>query len=207
MMTRDDASLRELYARLQAARLPHARAGDIPVETIYALASGSYIGADREALLDDVLGNAATHAEFQFFRDVARGQPRHGASWFRSWGRPLALAASAVFVVALGARLLAPGTSPDPLRGDDSAIVVLPAAPSDGGSAWRFTWRAVPQAVGYELEVMDTSGQVVATTTTEDSTVEATLRASVSDLRWYVTARLSDGRSVRSAVQEMRLRR
>lgn len=205
-MTRDDASLRALYARLQAARLPHARAGDVPVETIYALATGSYSGQDRESLLDDVLGNAATHAEFQFFRDLVRQRPRAGTSRFGSWGRPLALAASAILVVTLGVRLLSPTTPTDPFRGGDSALLLLPPVPQ--GAMWRFAWHPVPDAVTYDLEVMETSGQVVATATTTDTTIVTALGAlPTMALNWYVSARLADGRSVRSAVQAMPLSR
>lgn len=206
MMTRNDAALRDLYARLQHARRPHARPGDIPVETIHALATGSYQGPDRESLLDDVLGNAATHAEFQFFRDLGRAQSGVRTARFRSWGRPLALAAAAILVVTLGVRNLSPGASDDPFRGGDSAVVLLSAVPE--GATWRFTWRAVPDAVAYDLEVMEPSGEVVASATTTDSTLATALGPSARNaLSWYLTARLADGQVLRSAVQAMPLAR
>ena len=205
MMSRDDAALRTLYARLQEERRSVRSDAPVPVETIQALATGAYASADREALLDQVLGDAAMSAEFRFFRDVAREAPRAaGFRWPRLAG-PLALAAGAVLAVALGTRLVT--GAPEPYRGDASDVqTVAPATVADAGSVV-FTWHRVPGAEGYDLEVTSDDGLAVVTAATADTTYTATLSASGGPaLRWWVTARHDDGRSSRSAVQMLTLR-
>ncbi|MGQ0646805.1 MAG: hypothetical protein ACT4P7_04500 [Gemmatimonadaceae bacterium] len=207
MMTRDDTSLRALYAQLQAARRHRAPAPSIPVETVQALADGNYHGPDREALLDQVLSDAGMHAEFGFFLDLARDAPARAGFRFPALVRPFALAASVVIVIALGSRLLTRDPLDDPLRGTDTGVALVVPGDAVRAGAVTFTWRALPGAVSYDLDVAREDGATVANHTTADTTARLTLEASGdAPFRWWVTARRDDGTSLRSSVRRLDVR-
>ena len=204
MMTPDDAALRTTYARLMELRRARPTPADVPVETVQSLAGGSYIGADREALLDAVLADAGLRAEFLFFRDVARATPAAPRRRWLDRIRPLAIAASAILAVTVGARLLTSRT-PEVVRGDGAELRVHgPGALASAGVV-TFTWGAVPGAIAYDLEVSRDDGTPVASSTWTDTVATATLPATVGAVRWWVTARRDDGTSVRSAVRPLQV--
>jgi hypothetical protein len=204
MMPDEDAGLRALYARLLEQRAVPPNAPSVPVETIHALAAGTYAGKDREALLDAVLADPATRAEFRFFRDVVREGPRAGGFRVARWAGPLALAASVAIVVTLGSRLVDRG--PGPLRGEDPAMSVVSPGASVAAGDVRFTWRPVQGVETYDLEVTRDDGASILRATTTDTTVLATLPASPDTLRWWLTVRHDDGRVERSPIRTLLVR-
>lgn len=205
MMTRNDAELRALHARLRD--LPRQAPGSLPPETIQALAEGSYHGADREALLDEVLDHPAMAAEFRLFRDLAREAPQRAPRHRQVLGG-IGLAAAAMLVVALGTRAILRDAGEGPLRGPGSGVVLLAPGPVAAPGEVRFTWRAVPGARNYVLEVARTDGTPLVRTVTTDTTATAALGAGVSGgMRWWVTVRRGDGTTQRSQVQALDLRR
>lgn len=196
----DDVTLADLYTRRRAQRRASAGAATVPVETVHALATGSYIGSDREALVDAVLADEGMRAEFLFFRDTSRGRPARGHSVFRL-GVPLALAASVVVAIALSTRT--GGEDAGPLRGGDTAIVALTPGVSAPAGPITFAWRPVAGAVGYELEVTRDDGTSVVSERVADTTVTAMIPASAGSLQWWITVRYDDGRRQRSEVHRL----
>jgi hypothetical protein len=200
-MMPDDATLRALYARLQDRRRREPQPPTVPVETIHALAAGTHHGSDREALLDAVLADPGMRAEFRFFQEVVREGPRARGFRVWRWAKPLALAASVTIVVALGARLMAPGE--EPLRGGDSPIAIVAPGTAVAEGQVRFTWRRVDGAETYELDVARDDGSSIVRSTTTDTTILTNLTASADTLRWWLTVRRDDGRVERSPVRPL----
>lgn len=205
MIHADDARLHQAFDRLEQARKRSAaRRDDTPVETVQALAAGTYIGSDKEALLDRVLSDPHTADEFRFFMDLERSRPvQHARQPFR-WSRVL-LAATTLGAVALGTVLVRSGGE-EPLRGGDSgegvsAHVPVAAAP---GAEVSLAWRPVDGATGYDVEVFSVGGLSIAAGRAADTVFTVRLPAEVStDLQWRVSARLPDGTVRRSATQPL----
>ena len=97
-----DPALRQTYQALLAARAGVDDVPDIRVETIAALAQGTYREPDRLLLLDRILAHPVTTRELHFFRELAASAPaqpivrRLPAQW---------LALAATVVLAVGALL------------------------------------------------------------------------------------------------------
>lgn len=206
MSERDDV-LQSAYQRLTQEASRSEPAPDTAPEILQQLADGTYLGTDRDTLIDRALAHEATAREFAFFLD-ARGAspPRATAARWRPW----ALAASILFVVASGIRWLGSDTSDEPMRSSDAAFtVILPDEGTAVDTSTVFAWRPVPDASRYLVEVVREDGTAVATVTTADTT--AIFRPSApllsgERLSWWVTATLADGTTRRSAPALVRAR-
>src|SRR5688572_25798645 len=144
MKVPDEDQLKSAYQALLAREADVASPPDISPEVLQQLAEGTYIGADRDALIDRALAHEATARELGFLVEVhgARRESRAGAPAWRRW----ALAASVVGAVALGVRYVTIDPGPEPMRSSavDAVTVVAPAGVAPFDSATTFTWHPVP---------------------------------------------------------------
>ena len=165
-----DEVLRQAYQTLMADRTHAADLPDISVETIAALAQGTYQQPDRVLLLDQVLAHPVTARELGFFRRLAASTPAPAVARHLPM-RWLALAATVV--LAVGAlsiwRTLAPDRG-EPVRGDGAGFALAEPAPGKAfGRGDRFLWRPATGAQSYRVELVDDEGSVVFAATTVDT--------------------------------------
>jgi len=141
--------------------------------------------------------NGARNGSSRTHRGVARSR----WTWTVS-----AIAAAAVLAVGLQSRRSA--AENDVVRGiDDPVTLIAPIADAvaDGRTPIRFVWNSVPRTTEYQLEVLDSAGHMVFTTTTTDTTAvfvdtEGKIDPSMSH-RWWVKASMPDGNHQRSALR------
>lgn len=195
----DDRELQDAYRSRPAVQ----GVGDPPdPETMRALAEGSYVGQDRDALLERVLAHPDFAREFHFLADVAASRRPARSMWTSP--RTLALAAGAVLAVALATRLALP-PSEEPMRGDTVRATGLLIDPAEGAQlaapSVRFSWHRVPGAAAYEIAVADSIGAPVLAESVTDTTWVSSLPA--GRLTWWVTARFADGTNQASPVREL----
>ena len=209
MKAPDENQLKASYEALLASEARVATPPDIPPEVLQQLADGTYIGTDRDALIDRALAHEATAREFGFLLEVHRARPGSGAvaPVWRRW----ALAASVVGALALGARYVTVDPGPEPMRSSaaDAVMVVSPASDAPFDSATTFTWLAVPDASGYRIDVVRDDGTAVAAATTRDTVLSVVPSVPLLPgeiLRWWVTATLADGTTRRSTPAALRVR-
>ncbi len=180
-------------------------------EAIAALVRREGPEEGRLATLDHVMSCADCRRDFDLLRAVERAGVEGGAagrSGRRAWLMPAALAASFLLAVGLGRTVLRSGGE-DTTRGDDRGAVLLvqPGREARAGDSLTFSWRAVPGASRYEIELLNASGGVVASAATTDTTIfsEAARLLPPGDYRWWVRATTPDARSLRSAIRPLRL--
>jgi hypothetical protein len=197
-----EQDLAKLYAQLMQRRRGTSVEPDVPVETIHALANGSYTGADRISLLERVLSDPNLAAEFQLFRDLANA----GTAARRSLRpRVLALAAGIGVLAAAGLLWLLTqrGTTPEPLRGSDRApLLIAPGAGASLAAGERLVWHAVSDAQEYRVELADSEGAVIFAETLRDTLAtvpDSTRLLPEARYLWWVTATRSDGTSSRAS--------
>ena len=206
-----DDRLRALYAIAQTGR-PPGPGGEHPApEAIAALVRREGPEEGRLATLDHVMSCADCRRDFDLLRAVERAGVESGAagrSGRRAWLMPAALAASFLLAVGLGRTVLRSGGD-DTTRGGDRGAVILvqPGREARAGDSLTFSWRAVPGASRYEIEVLNAGGGVVASAATTDTTIssEATRLLPPGDYRWWVRATTPDARALRSAIRPLRL--
>jgi hypothetical protein len=200
----------ELSARFAAAQpAPPASACPAP-EALLALARGAVADTERWALADHLSRCAACRREFALLQlaganesdahvttgdetRVAAPARRH-ALWWRA-PAPLAIAATLLVTVGLGVSLrerwqTPAATSDDVLRGGPAS-----AATADDASALRtlgpddpLTWPAVPDAVAYDVELLDATGRLVAECRAQDTTCVPSPPADTPDALRTLTA-------------------
>lgn len=96
-----------------------------------------------------------------------------------------------------------PGPAPSGASQGDGRVALVPAAvTARAGAPTTLAWRALPGAVGYDVEVLAPAGTVVHAATTRDTTLllpPAAVPARGVTARWWVRARAADGTTRRSA--------
>ncbi|MBK8249127.1 MAG: hypothetical protein IPK85_17260 [Gemmatimonadetes bacterium] len=200
----DDATLRAAYA---GRRDPHV--ARVPVETVEALARGTYVGADREHLLEQVLRDPGQSREFHFFHDVGvSAAPAVRRAWWHGT-RGLALAAGGVLAVALGSRYLgSPGPEEGPMRGAGAGVMVWGPADAMAVDAAEgpvtFAWRPIAGARDYELTITGDDGAERLRRAVTDTVL--TLVVPPGATAWWVTARHADGSSRQSEIRSLVVR-
>jgi hypothetical protein len=207
-----DDRLRELYAIAQTGATA-GPGGEHPApEAIAALVRREGSEEGRLATLDHVMSCADCRRDFDLLRAVEQAGVESGATGRargrRAWLIPAALAASFLLAVGVGRTVLRAGGD-DTMRGDNRGPVVLvrPGREAKAGDVLIFSWRAVPDASRYEIEVLNAGGGVVASAATTDTTIssEAIRLLPPGDYRWWVRATTPDARSLRSAIRPLRL--
>ncbi len=222
-MTEDE--LARAYDALRRRRQAHPTA-DLPsVEAIQALSEHRAPVSEREALLERVLESGASdelallHSAASSGAAPLSSASTSGASTrpspLRWW--PAAVAAALLVVVGLpiSRRAATDGTDAsreEPrFRGAESTSaprLLLPTGDATLISGQSFVWRPVLNATEYAIEILDSNGALLATFTATDTTM--TLPANIPDTQrvqargWTVTARLRDGRTLRSGLGLLR---
>lgn len=214
-MTTDDR-LRDAYGRAIEARAVAARARCVSPEALLALVRREGREVERLATLDHAMNCAACREEFELLRSIERAggddvrQAVEGIRWKRNLS--MAIAASAILAIGIGTgrQVLDPDDG-DIMRSgaSDEIGLVAPAVSASlrAGGAVTFTWRSVPGAPSYVLELLDADGEVAWTGLTRDTT----LSMPIADLlppgayHWTVRARSEDGRELRSVARPMRV--
>ena len=207
--------LQQLYAGRAAARGQGGGADHTTVEAILALVRREGTEEERLATLEHVMSCAACHREYEWLKAVdqagVEAEAGVGASRRSPWWRSAPLAMAASIAVLVGAGVVLSGvlrSGADRERGPAADIVlVAPGAQAGGGGAIAFTWRALPEASGYVLEVQRADGTVILADTTRDTVavVAAGRLAPDASYRWWVRE-VTDGAEPRSSpLRELRL--
>ena len=201
-MTEKD--LRDRYREGLEARTSSDRAACVTADEMIALAERNLPEAERLRLLDHVMGCPHCRREFALADSVAeRG----------TQGRRLGryLAAAALLVTAVGVSLLfrTGRPSPEPIRGDDTALTLI-EPPEDGGTgaARRFIWRPVEAGPEYRLEILNAGGGAlyhVSTTDTSAVLPDFVQLQAGARYSWWVRASLQNGRQAASDIRRLRV--
>ena len=229
-----ESRLRELYEQALAARGAGARERCVTPEAMLALVRREGSEDERLATLDHVMACAACSRELELLRAIERAGAESGAADAvtpaaereatadvvpirprarPTWQRfvPLALAASLLLAIGVGVlqRDGGPGVE-DVVRGDVVGVTLLaPAAEVARGAPVTFAWRPVPDAVRYELELLDATGTVVYSATTGDTTAmmgDARRLEPGGEYRWWVRGVDAGGAQRASAMRHLRVR-
>jgi hypothetical protein len=164
-----DDALRHAYEALMAARANVLDLPNVSVETIAALAQGSYRAPDRILLLDRVLAHPVTARELHFFRQLAASAPT--PTVVRPFPARWLVAATVLLAVGTLSIWRGFGTGRDePVRGDGAPFAL--AEPAGGGAlgrGGRLLWRPAPGAQSYRIELLDDGGSLVFTAATPDT--------------------------------------
>jgi hypothetical protein len=201
----DAAALRDAYRRLET-RARAAKPGDIPPETLAALANGEIAEPARSRLLDAVLSDPGLLQEYELLRALATGRPRESPvpRWFL-------IAASLLLVAGAGLiwRSVVP-PKPDLVRGAAADVeLVLPEAEAVVFPGSLLVWRSVNGALNYRAELVGSDGAVRFTRETTDTVLvlpPTTAPAAEASVSWVVTARMSGGNYLRSAPRRLGFR-
>jgi hypothetical protein len=197
-----DAELRDIYTRSLTSRAP-SRAGCPSPEALEALIAQTGSEASRLATLDHVMSCAACKEEFELLRAIHAAE-RVNAGVARSARPRRSVApwlAAAVVVIAAGALTLAQlqRSGSNPTRGASSSDIALVGTVS--GS---LVWHAIPDAVRYDVEIVDASGSTIFHARVADTTAALPSTLPSSPVSWWVRATLRDGSERRSAIVPLR---
>jgi hypothetical protein len=199
--------LRQLYAQ-RAAAPGSERAGCVSPDAILALVLREGSEEDRLATLDHVMSCDACYRDYQWLSaadeagletERTAATPERRTIWRRT---PLALAASLAALVGAGVILsnaLRPGPEPERGAGTDLTLIA-PRAGASAAAPIAFTWRSLPGASRYVLEIQRTDGSVVLADTTADTVLvlHEIGQLPSSTYRWWVRE-VTDGSEPRSS--------
>ena len=198
----NDEELRREYQRSSLGAPPGAHPDPEQLERI-VMGAGSE--SERLALLEHVLRCPTCGPELDLIRAASEGA--RSAERRMPATRWLALAAMAILVVGLGALVLrGRGVTPtaDVMRGNRTAMSLIEPAVGDRvASPVRITWHAIESATTYRVELLSTSGELVANWNTADTTASIPDSAHVRANEQYdvwVRATLADRTEVSSPI-------
>jgi hypothetical protein len=192
----NDSELRDIYKRALTNRADHPAP-----EALIALVTQTGSEASRLATLDHVMSCASCKQDFELLRAIyAADQANAGVTTVRPRRLPVPWLAAAGVLVAAGAlTLMLVKPSTNPVRGAPSADVALV-----GDENGTLVWRAVPDVVRYEVEIVDASGQTIFHSRVTDTTAAVPATLPAGSLSWWVRATLRDGSERRSAIVPIR---
>ena len=210
-----DEALREAYQRVLDSRRVTGRELCVDPEAMLSLLRREGAEERRLEVLDHVMGCGACRSEFELLRSMEEADSgtteRARPAVLRIRPRlavPLALAASVVLVVTVGQRLWSPAAT-DVERGVPDGLTLLgPPAEIAAGASPTFSWKPVPGAQDYELEVLDEKGTVVWSAKTKETSVTMTDPGVLApgSYRWWVRAATASRDQRASAVRSLRIR-
>ena len=209
-----ETRIKQLYSGRVAG---HGRSqACVTPEAILAVVQREGSEDERLATLEHVMSCADCHREYEWLMAVneagleAEGTTSAGRqqAWWNS--RPLALAAS--IAVVLGATVVLArmrNSGAERERGNTSDIALLaPGTRATRGASLSFSWRALPGASRYVLEVQRPDGSIAYADTTSDTLVVVAQSSTLlpdSAYRWWVRE-VTDGTEPRSsAFRDLRL--
>jgi hypothetical protein len=198
-----EAELQRVYARVLARRPPGAARGCVAPETMVEVAEGRASETERLGVLRHIASCGACREDFELIRSVVEA----GGGLTRRSRVPMAIAAGLVALVGAGF-LFTRGFAPGPMRGPASAVTLIaPAGEVSGDGPLRLVWRAHPDALRYDAEIIEEAGTPVFSTTTSDTAITAAAPLEPGrEYRWWVVVVLKDGTQARSPAQRFRLR-
>lgn len=205
----NDEELRREYRRSSVGAPPGTHPEPEQLEQIM---SGAGSESERLALLEHVLRCPTCGPELDLLRAANEGA--RAAERRMPATRWLALAAMAILVVGIGALVLRgrAGTPPaDVMRGNRAAMSLIEPAVGDRVPApVRITWHAIDGATTYRVELLSTSGELVANWNTADTAVSIPDSAHVRANEQYdvwVRATLADRTEVSSPIVRFSVKR
>ena len=192
----NDEQLRRVYKKFLEQRSHERDAADVSPEAMLDLAEGRGSEAERLRTVDRIMQSEEARREFELLRAAVAASRPPARVIPRPW-----LVAASLLIVVTGSAVVWRATHPaSVLRGDAPAVTL--SSPSDAPSvsgALVFAWRRVPNAVSYEIELVEASGTLVQMATVKDTswTPPATVHlAHGVEYRWWVRATLADGRTL-----------
>lgn len=214
-----DTRLQDLYAR--GLDTPGERRGCPVPDAILAIVRGEGDEAQRLETLDHVMACAECSREFELLRAIDRATaddasgvvlPATRITPMRprsSWRRYAPLAIAATILVAVGVNLATRDGGRDVMRGDQATVaLVSPPVEVRAGVPVEFAWRNVPDALRYDLEVLDATGNVTYAATTADTMATASgATLPPGDYRWWVRASTRAGDQRASEMRRLRVLR
>lgn len=195
----NDDELRRAYAAYRAAPAATDNAERPSLEEMQRLIAGELGDDDREALLDRVLSDRETTRELGMLQAVSQPSVEK-----RRW-RPTpiwAMAAAAVLAVAIVPTLWrSRGAEQEPVfRSAEEQGTIRIVTPAEGvalAPGLKITWRSVPDADAYVVELVSERGDAVAKINSRDTTLVLPDSISAERMRMtrgmMVVARLRDG--------------
>ena len=183
--------LQDLYAEALARRRT-APGECVTPEELLALVRQEGPEARRLEVLDHVMGCPECHREFDLLRAVEIAGAGGQRPVVRSIVQrlvPLALAASLLLAVGIGLAVRnRTGPEDIPRGGARNLVLLAPATEVAPGQPITFSWRPVPTARRYQLEVLDANGSAVFLEVTADTSLtwSADRLRPGSSYRWWV---------------------
>ncbi|MDQ2765667.1 MAG: hypothetical protein M3Y30_00805 [Gemmatimonadota bacterium] len=198
----NDDDLRHEYQRSSRGAAPGAHPEP---EQLEKLVSGPGSEAERLVLLEHVLKCPTCGPELDLLRAANEGA--RAAERRMPATRWLALAAMAILVVGIGGLVLrgrAITPDADVMRGHRQTLSLIEPAVGDRIAApVRVTWHAIDGATSYRVELLSTSGELIATWNTADTSAAIPDTAHVRADEQYdvwVRATLADRTEVSSPI-------
>ena len=194
-----------LYRRGMTPRGP-AREHCVSPEALLGVVERSGSEHDRTVTINHAMSCADCAEELELLRStrITREHARIP--------RGIALAASIVLLIGLGyfgvVRSRSAGVVDDLTRSGAGDVQLVVPVPDGNARARTFTWRSVPGALSYTMELRRDDGTVITRASTADTvlTIPDSLRTAPHDFAyWVVVARLTDGAELRSAMRRIRI--
>lgn len=190
----NDSELRDIYTRSLTKR------PDCPSpEALEALVAKTGSEASRLATLDHVMSCVSCKQDFELLRaihaaeqvNLAQARPRRSLTPYL---------AAAVVLIAAGALTVTQLQRSNPTRGasPSSDIALIGATNSS------LVWHAIPDAVRYDVEIIDANGTTIFHARVTDTTTALPATLPNAPLSWWVRATLRDGSERRSAIVPIR---
>ncbi|HEX7050970.1 MAG TPA: fibronectin type III domain-containing protein [Longimicrobiales bacterium] len=201
----NERELQAVYARLLETRAPADRADCPPPEALRALVERDGPEAGRLRTLDHVMGCAHCRPEFELLRTVAATHPPPA----RSSRTGLAAAAAIALVIGAATIWRLGDGAPEVMRGAGDVVETVAPAGALRRAPTAVVWRAVPEALRYEVEIADDEGGAVFSATTRDTAAAIPTASGLTpgtDYFWWVEAVLADGRRLRSEPRRFSIR-
>ena len=191
-----DSQLRDIYTRSLTKR------AECPSpDALEALVTRAGAEESRLATLDHVMSCVACKQDFELLRAI------HAAEQVNTQARPRRSVtpwlAAAVVLVAAGALTVTELKRPNPTRGSSPSSDIALVGAMNGS----LVWRAIPDAVRYDVEIVDASGVTIfhaSVASAGDTTAALPTTLPSGSLSWWVRATLRDGSERRSAIIPLR---
>jgi hypothetical protein len=182
--------------------------GHLDSNDIAAYVDGALDDAARARVDAHLAACGQCRAELIAVRRILAGAPRR-RRWF---ALTTIAAAAAVVLLIVWPRDRDRGVPGGPVVRDGEtpgAVVMLIAPDSVAGLPLSFAWRPLPNATTYRVSLTTTSGVLIWSGATADTTMAVPDSVSVASgtaFYYYVDALLTDGTSVSSGVRQVRVR-
>ena len=196
--------LRRSYERLLVIREHEGPDRDLcpSVEDIHALVKREGDEATRLRRLDHVMQCPECRKEFDLLRSVELARPRAETSSWRLW----AFAATIVLVAGATLAWRMMQSRQDVLRGASEQLTLV--TPEDAASVRlpaTLTWRSVPGALSYRIELLDGSGNLSFSSGVTDTTMALESMPARPVVGWKVVAEFLNGIPLESPTRRIRL--